>query len=275
MVGWSHMSPIVASLIAAVSIMLISLAGVVFAYQSLGAWMRRHLTYLATFSAGVLSLLAYHLIEESLHEAPTAAIAAGSILAGIIVMELIHHLLPHFHHHHDIPADHTHTQIDGRKVLISDAVHNVTDGFIIVPAFFVDWTIGLAATIGILVHELVQEISEFFVLKEAGYTTREALSRNFLASSTILVGVVLALALASFETTLAILAGFAAGGFLSVVVRDLLPNAAESIRSSGKWFPHVAAALVGASLMFGVITLIPHGEHESEGGRASNAVETV
>lgn len=259
------MSPVIASLVAAASIMFISLAGVIFTYQSLGSWMRRHLTYLATFSAGVLSLLAYHLIEESLHEAPTAAIAAGSILAGVIIMELIHHLLPHLHHHHDIPTDHTHTPIDGRKVLVSDAVHNVTDGFIIVPAFFVDWTIGLAATVGILVHELVQEISEFFVLKEAGYTNREALTRNFLASSTILVGVVLALFLVSFETTLAILAGFAAGGFLSVVVRDLLPNAAESIRSSGKWFPHVVAALIGASLMYGVITIIPHEEtHESE-----------
>lgn len=258
------------------SIMFVSLAGVIFTYQSLGSWMRKHLTYLATFSAGVLSLLAYHLIEESLHESPTAAIAAGSILAGVIVMELIHHLLPHFHHHHEIPTDHTHTPIDGRKVLITDAVHNVTDGFIIVPAFFVDWTIGLAATVGILVHELVQEISEFFVLKEAGYTTREALVRNFLASSTILVGVVLALVLASFETMLAILAGFAAGGFLSVVVRDLLPNAAESIRSGGRhWMPHVAAALIGASLMYGVITLMPHEEHDEHEEELSYSTRTV
>ena|GEM_PF-575517 len=273
---YPDMSPIIASVLAAVSIMLVSLVGVIFTYRSLGSWMRKHLTYLATFSAGVLSLLAYHLIEESLHEAPTAALAAGSILAGVIVMEIIHHLLPHAHHHHDVSTDHTHSQIDGRKVLISDAVHNITDGFIIVPAFFVDWTIGLAATLGILVHELVQEISEFFVLKEAGYSTRQALRLNFVASSTILLGVILSLVLASFETTLSLLAGFAAGGFLSVVVRDLLPNAAQSIRSSGTWLPHVAAGLIGAIIMLGVLTLVPHEEHEEdEGATATQAVEAL
>jgi zinc and cadmium transporter len=252
------MSPVFASLLAAGSVMLVSLTGVIFASKTLGVWMHSRLTYLATFSAGVLSILAYHLIEESLQEAPTGALATGSILAGVIVMELIHHALPHVHHHHEIDVDHPHTPVDGRKVLVSDAVHNVTDGFIIVPAFFVDFTIGIAATAGILLHELVQEVSEFFVLKEAGYPTQRALALNFAASSTILIGVVLALVLASFEATLSLLAGFAAGGFLSVVVRDLLPHAFESIQMHKRWLPHVVAALVGATLMFGVISLVPH-----------------
>src|SRR3989338_11185892 len=101
------MSPILISIAAAVFVMSASLTGVIFTHQALGAWMRQRLTYLATFSAGVLSVLAYHLIEESFRESPTEVLAAGSILAGIIVMELIHHLLPDQHHHHEIPADHT------------------------------------------------------------------------------------------------------------------------------------------------------------------------
>ena len=51
------------SILAALAIMLASLAGVLFATKTLGGWMRRHLTYFATFSAGVLLVLAYHLIE--------------------------------------------------------------------------------------------------------------------------------------------------------------------------------------------------------------------
>ncbi len=254
------MPPAIASILAALSVMLVSLSGILFASQRLGTWMHGRLPYLATFSAGVLSILAYHLIEESLQESPTEALAAGSILAGVIVMEVIHHLLPDQHHHHEIPADHPHTMIDGRKVLVSDAVHNVTDGFIIVPAFLVDWTIGVAATFGILLHEFVQEMSEFFVLKQAGYATRSAIILNFAVSSTILIGVLLALLLASFETTLSVLAGFAAGGFLSVVVRDLLPHAFMSARVTGVWAPHVIAAIVGAALMLGITTLVPHEE---------------
>jgi len=261
------MSLLLMSLSAAVAVMTVSLAGVIFASKALDNWMSSRLPYLATFSAGVLSILAYHLIEETLYESTSEALAAGSILAGVIVMEIIHHVLPEEHHHHEVPADHAHSPMDGRKVLISDAVHNVTDGFIIVPAFFVDWTIGLAATLGILLHELVQEISEFFVLKEAGYTTKKALILNFAASSTILIGVVLALVLVSFEATLALLAGFAAGGFLSVVVRDLLPHAFHSIRSGGQWLPHITAAILGAVLMFSVITLVPHEERANEATR--------
>lgn len=259
------MSPILFSLIAAFSVMLVSLAGVIFTSRTLGAWMRIHLAYLTTFSAGVLSVLAYHLIEESLHESPSEALVAGAILAGVLVMEIIHHALPGEHHHHEVPANHVHTRVDGRKVLVSDAVHNITDGFIIVPAFLVDWRIGVAATLGILLHESVQEISEFFVLKEAGYPTKRILILNFATSSTILIGVILALVLTSFETTLALLAGFAAGGFLSVVVRDLLPHAFASIKASGKWLPHTLAILVGATLMFGVLTLVPHEEHGDPG----------
>lgn len=269
------MSPILLSFAAAFSVMLISLSGVLFASRALGAWMRTHLTYLATFSAGVLSILAYHLIEESLHETPSESLVAAAILAGVIVMELIHHALPEEHHHHGIPDDHDHTRVDGRKVLVSDAVHNVTDGFIIVPAFLVDWKIGLAATLGILLHELVQEISEFFVLREAGYSTKKALIFNFAASSTILVGVVLALLLASFEVTLALLAGFAAGGFLSVVVRDLLPHAFQSIKASGIWLPHALAALAGAALMLSVITLAPHEEHDGHNEATEGHVEEM
>ena len=146
------MSPVLWSIAAGFGVMLISLSGVIFTSKALGAWMRSRLTYLATFSAGVLTILSYHLIEESVRESSSAALAVGSILAGGIVMEIIHHLLPDVHHHHDVPSDHAHTAIDGRKVLVSDAVHNVTDGFIIVPAFFIDWSILLAAIGWIPMH---------------------------------------------------------------------------------------------------------------------------
>jgi zinc and cadmium transporter len=248
---------------AAFSVMVISLVGVIFTYKTLGGWMHRNLTYLATFSAGVLAVLAYHLIEDALHEAESLAVVVGSVIVGAVALELVHHLLPaNAHHHHGVPEEsHTHDAVDGRRVLLSDAVHNITDGFILVPAFLLDWRAGVAATVGILLHEMVQEVSEFFVLKEAGYSTKRALTLNFAASSTILLGVVLALVLASFEGMLAILAGLAAGGFLAVVLRDLLPHAFASIRARGKGPVHAAAALLGIAVMVTTITVVPHPEH--------------
>src|SRR3990167_3471760 len=146
----------IAAVFAALFIMLASLTGVIFATKTLGSWMHRHLTYFATFSAGVLIVLAYHLIEEAFHEGESVALVAAAVIAGMVILELIHHILPHQHHHHETHHDHAHTPIDGRRVLLSDAIHNVTDGVIIVPAFLVDWKIGVAATAGIFLHEVVR-----------------------------------------------------------------------------------------------------------------------
>lgn len=249
------------SIAAGFAVMMVSLSGVIFTSHTMGAWLKPRLTYLATFSAGVLSVLAYHLIQESLHEASSFTVVAASIVIGVVALEIVHGLVPDAHHHHEA-TDHSHSEIDGRRVLISDAVHNITDGFLIVSAFIADWRIGIGATLGIMLHESVQEISEFFVLKHAGYTNREALMYNFLSSSTILIGIALALLFASSDAFLSVLAALAAGGFLSVVIRDLIPSAVESARTSGRWTNHIAAILVGASLMLLLTIMLPHAEGE-------------
>ena len=258
-------SSILFPLIAAGAVMLVSLSGIVFASQFLGAWARRNLTFLATFSGGIFLIVIFHLLEETLHESSSLALAAGAVLFGATMMEALHHLLPAEHHHHNVEHDHLHTPVDGRRVLLSDALHNVGDGVLIVAAFAVDTSIGLVATVGIVIHELVQEVSEFFVLKEAGYTNTQALSRNFLSSSTILVGVGIAFFLSSAEEIAVLFAGFAAGGFLAVILRDLLPHAVHSIKERGGGWKHLFALAFGIMLMLGIQTLTPHEEvHEDE-----------
>ncbi|MFZ2556188.1 MAG: ZIP family metal transporter [Minisyncoccia bacterium] len=250
------------ALLAAFAVMTVSLLGVIFTVGRLGSWMQRYLTYLATFSGGVFLLIAYHLAEEAVHEGGWI-VGVGSVLLGAALMEGIHFFFPLEHHHHGHVEEHTHSPIDGRRVLLSDALHNIGDGILLVGAFAADVWIGIAATVGVLLHEMVQEISEYFVLRESGLTNREALSRNFLVSSTILIGFVFA-AFAS-GPFVAILAGLAAGGFLSVVLHDLLPHALASVRTHGGAYVHVLAALVGASAMFGLQSALPHEETEMHG----------
>lgn len=242
------------ALLTALAVMVISLTGVLFAAEMLRGWMRRNLPYLATFAGGVFLLVVYHLLEETLQESSSFALASGAVLFGAAMMVALHHVLP-AHHHHEAEHDHAHSRLDGRRVLISDAFHNVGDGVLLVATFAVSVPVGLAAAIGIIVHELVQEISEFFVLKSSGYSTSRALSLNFVSSSTILVGVALAAFLSSAEDIAVLFAGIAAGGFLTILVQDLLPNALESIRKQGGGWKHVAAALCGIALMLVVQTI--------------------
>lgn len=257
------MSIMLMSFLAALAVMIISLSGVLFASGFLRTWMHKNLPYLATFAGGVFLIVVYHLLEESLHDG-SVALAAGAVLFGAALIESLHHLLPSSHHHHSIEHGHDHSPIDGRRVLASDAVHNVGDGVLIVASFSAGPVTGLAATIGILIHEFVQEVSEYFVLRSAGYSMRDALTRNLVASSTILIGVVLALFLSSSEEILVLFAGVAAGGFLAVILRDLIPHAAHSIRAHGGGYIHLIALILGIMLMFGIQTLMPHEEHAEE-----------
>ncbi len=263
------------SIIAGFAVMTVSLSGVVFTSNKIGAWLAPRLTYFATFSAGVLSVLAYHLIEESLHEASSVAVVASSVVIGIIALEIIHRLVPDAHHHHEA-TDHEHSEVDGRRLLISDGVHNITDGFLIVSSFLADWRIGVGATLGIMLHESVQEISEFFVLKHAGYSNRQALIYNFISSSTIFVGIAIALLFAASEGLLSVIAALAAGGFLSVIIRDLIPSAVVSARTNGRRGQHIVAFLLGAALMFTFSALMPHeAEDAAHASATSSAAYTL
>lgn len=252
------------ALSAAGIVMLVSLSGVLFSSTVLRSWMTRNLPYLGTFASGVFLLVVYHLLEETLHESSSVALASGAVLFGAALMQAFHHLFPGDHHHHDVDHGHSHSRIDGRRVLLSDAFHNIGDGVLLVATFMVSIPVGIAASIGIIIHELVQEISEFFVLKSSGYSTRRALTLNFFSSSTILLGVALAAFLASAETLALLFAGIAAGGFLVVIVQDLIPNMVDSIRKKGGAFKHLIALSLGIAVMMSIQTLLPHEEHDNE-----------
>lgn len=245
------------ALFAALAVMSVSLIGVVFTIGRLGTWLQRYLTYLATFSGGVFLLIAYHLAEEAVHEGGWV-VGVGSVLLGAALMEGIHFFFPLEHHHHEHVEEHTHSSIDGRRVMATDALHNIGDGILLVGAFAADVWIGVAATVGVLLHEMVQEISEYFVLRESGLTNSQALTRNFFVSSTILIGFIFAAFVSG--PFAAILAGLAAGGFLSVVLHDLLPHALASVRAHGGAYVHVLAGALGASVMFALQSALPHEE---------------
>lgn len=253
------------ALIAAFVIMLASLSGILFVWKRLGRWTESNIRYLATCSIGVFSIIIFGLFGEAL-EHGTLWSTVLYALAGLATIGIVVKLIPDAHHHHE-GGDHDHSPIDARRMLLGDAVHNIGDGLLLVPAFAVDLHAGIAASIAIFFHEFVQETSEFFVLRQAGYSTRQALAKNFLVSSTILIGVGLALALSSVDGLADALIPFAAGGFLYVVLRDLVPHTIKSVKRHGKSHLHLGSLVLGAAAMIAVTLIAPH-SHEEEGEHA-------
>lgn len=247
-------------------VMLVSLIGVVFVSKATANFLTARLSFLVSFSAGVFLVTAGALALEVFHLADSIWQGAGLIVLGYVLAVFVHKLMPETHHHHDSDCDERHGAA-ARKLIIGDAIHNVADGVVLVVAYAAAPALGLAALVSIVIHEALQEVSEFFVLRRAGYSVKKALTVNFAVSSTIMIGVGLGyFALVSHELEVALLA-VAAGFFLQVVFHDLLPKHDEH-EHLNTFFAHVVLVLVGAVLMGLVASAVSdehqHGEEEHE-----------
>ena len=176
-------------LIASFVIMLASLIGVFSVWKRAGHFVEKNLAFLVSFSAGVFLVVSYNLSFEVIEHANAVSSGLFWIAVGAVGILVLFRMLPHFHHHHDESEEESsHSRIDIRRILIGDSLHNVGDCILLTSAFVISPVIGLIAMVSIFVHELVQEVSEFFVLRQAGFSARKALALNFLVSATILIG---------------------------------------------------------------------------------------
>lgn len=250
-------------ILASFSIMLASLAGIFFIWHTSGLWLERNLRYLTSFALGVFVVTIILLIGESWELKANLPELILAVVLGAVFLHLAIRLIPKAHHHHGKEISdceiNKHSHIDARRMLLGDAIHNVGDGILLVPAFLIDVRIGLATAVAVFLHELVQEIAEFFVLREAGYSTTSALGKNFLVSATILIGVGIGFYISDYEHLIAPLLAFSAGGFWYVVIKDLLPDiisqAGENKKEIAK---HASTVVVGVGLMFLVSILTGH-----------------
>jgi len=250
---------------AALSVMIASLVGVIFVWGRIGNFIQRNLCYLVSFSAGVFLIVALQLSLEVFEESQSLTSLLW-VIGGAIGIYLLFKLLPQFHHHHSKHEKHdeSHSTIDARRIIISDGIHNIADGILLAAAFAVSPILGLFTALSVLIHEFLQEVSEFFVLKEAGFSTQKALSVNFLTSSTILIGAIPGIFLLEQFHFLEIpLLGIAAGAFLVVVTHDLIPHSIHSSRATKTHLKHILWFILGAILM-GAITLTTAHSHEGE-----------
>lgn len=232
-------------------IMLASLIGVVTVWRGVGSFIERNLDFLVSFSAGVFLVFLYGLASEAVEHAVSPAYGIGWIIAGALAIWIIFKLLPAAHTHtHTGEHEHEHPPLDARRLLVTDGIHNMADGIFLAASYAVSPALALVAAISIFIHEALQELSEFFVLRDAGYSPRGALAVNFLVSSTILVGAIGGyFLLDTFEMLEAPLLALAAGGILVVVLHDLVPHSFSHSKSRAHTAKHIGWFALGAVLM--------------------------
>ncbi len=240
-------------------LLLPSLVGGAFWMLGMQDKLERYTHQLLAFALGVYAVVTYSMAEEMYHHGDPVLMTVVAL--GIFGALEVSKRFFHKHHHHHSETDHDHTRSDADSILTADGVHNVTDGIVIVPAFAISPIIGFATTASIFFHEVILESAKYIILREAGYTQRQALLRSFLAATTVFIGIILALLLSNTEVFEPFFFAIATGAVLHVVLRDLFPDVFLHEHNKIALLKSVVATLIGAAVLLSVQWVLPH-EHE-------------
>jgi zinc and cadmium transporter len=195
----------------------------------------RLVKHLVSLSAGVLLGTALLLVLPEAFESRSADPHAlfVALLLGLLFFFLMEkaELYRHGHHHEGDGHEH-HRHYDeeqagrgGWAVLVGDSIHNFCDGVIIAAAFLADVRLGVMTALAIVAHEIPQEVGDYIVLLNAGFTRARALLFNALSGLAAVIGGVLGyLVVEPWRDLFPYLLVVAASSFVYIAVADLLPQ---------------------------------------------------
>jgi zinc and cadmium transporter len=159
---------------------------------------------------------------------------SATILAGILGFFVLEKLLiwRHCHHgsceaHGDEHDGHGHSNMKsaGALIILGDSIHNFVDGVLIAAAFLTDVQLGIVTSLAVAAHEIPQEVGDFAILLDSGYSRSKALFYNVLASlATVLGGILAYFSLEDLHDSLPYFLALAASSFIYIAVADLIPS---------------------------------------------------
>ena len=190
--------------------------------------------YLLSFATGtVLATALIGLLPEAIEQASVRTVSF-TVLGGVVVFFVLESLViwrhahadGHGHAHH--PGEHQHALSaikPANLILIGDAFHNFVDGVAVAAAFLASPALGVATAVAVIGHEIPQELGDFVLLLEGGFSRAKALLWNGLSGLATLAGALLAyVALAQATWVVPYALAVAASGFLYIGLADLVPG---------------------------------------------------
>jgi len=199
--------------------------------------------YLIPYAIGTLLGAAFFgMIPHALLRLPSTSVLP-TILAGIILFYMLEKFAL-WRHCHEQPCD-IHTRA-GTMILIGDSLHNFVDGVAIAAAFSGSVPLGIATSVAVIAHEVPQEVGDFAVLLESGYSRSRALCFNMLSSLAALLGAVMTyFLLPIIQSLVPYLLSVSAASFIYIALADLVPGRRSTggLRSLAWELPLIALGL--------------------------------
>lgn len=205
-------------------------AAAVFSFTLLSKVVER----MVSLSVGImLSTSLLHALPEAFESGADPRTLFATLLAGLLGFFMLEKLaiLRHSHHHEHDGHHHSHGHDKreagkaGWMILVGDGMHNFTDGILIAAAFLADPGLGLVTGVAIIAHEIPQEIGDFIVLLNAGFSRTRAYVYNLLCSLLAVAGGLLGYyTLEQASGLIPYVLVFASSGFIYIAVSDLMPQ---------------------------------------------------
>lgn len=191
-----------------------------------------------------------HIVPEAFAKPERAMASSTYLLLGILTFFILEKFLRWRHVHELGNKNAQRIQPVGYLNLFADAAHNLIDGMLVGAAYSVSVSVGLATSFAIILHEIPQELGDFAVLVQAGFSRTRALVFNFLSGLLAIAGAIVSLvASSSLATFSECMLPFTAGGFIYIAGCDLLPELHKEHNPS-KSAVQLIALLSGVGLMF-------------------------
>lgn len=177
---------------------------------------------LVSYATGTLLGAAFlGMIPNALEQAPATTVMA-TVLAGMVMFFALEKLVI-WRHCHEIECE-----VHGRAaplILIGDAFHNFVDGVVIAAAFITSIPLGITTALAVIAHEVPQEVGDFGILLDSGYSRGKALLFNGLSSLTTLPGALAAYFwLAETRDAVPAILAISAASFIYIAAADLIPT---------------------------------------------------
>ena len=205
-------------------------AAAVFSFALLSKMVER----MVSLSVGImLSTSLLHALPEAFESQADTHTLFATLLGGLLTFFMLEKLaiLRHSHHHEGDGHHHAHGHDkreagkSGWMILIGDGMHNFTDGILIAAAFLANPELGLVTGLAIIAHEIPQEIGDFIVLLNAGFSRLRAYLFNLLCSLMAVAGGLLGyFTLDKASGLIPYVLVFASSGFIYIAVSDLMPQ---------------------------------------------------
>jgi zinc and cadmium transporter len=143
-------------------------------------------------------------------------------------------------------------------VVIGDSFHNLLDGIVIALVYLANPALGLPTALAIAAHELPQEIGDFSILLDRGWSKARVIWVNVASSLLSLVGIGIGYYAGTWlEGYLPYLLAAVAGIFIYIATCDLIPEVQD--RAGHKYSYRILGSLLLGLLLTGYLAMLAHG----------------